>query len=78
MLSFHPLLVGGNPFATTSIYTLIAYLEREWGVHFPVGGTGSLVRGLLDLIDGLGGRASPERGRGRDRRGGRGRPAVCD
>ncbi len=54
-LSFHPLLVGGNPFATTSIYTLIAYLEREWGVHFPIGGSGVLVRGLLDLIDGLGG-----------------------
>jgi phytoene desaturase len=56
VLSFHPLLVGGNPFATTSIYTLIAYLEREWGVHFPIGGTGALVRGLLDLMDGLGGR----------------------
>jgi phytoene desaturase len=55
VLSFHPLLVGGNPFATTSIYTLIAYLEREWGVHFPIGGTGALVRGLLDLIEGLGG-----------------------
>jgi len=54
-LSFHPLLVGGNPFTTTSIYTLIAYLEREWGVHFPIGGSGELVRGLLDLIDGLGG-----------------------
>ncbi len=55
VLSFHPLLVGGNPFATTSIYTLIAYLEREWGVHFPIGGTGALVNGLLGLIDGLGG-----------------------
>jgi len=55
VLSFHPLLVGGNPFATTSIYTLIAYLEREWGVHFPIGGTGALVQGLLDLIKGLGG-----------------------
>ena len=54
-LRFHPLLVGGNPFTTTSIYTLIAYLEREWGVHFPIGGSGELVRGLLDLIDGLGG-----------------------
>ncbi len=55
VLSFHPLLVGGNPFSTTSIYTLIAYLEREWGVHFPIGGSGVLVGGLLDLIDGLGG-----------------------
>ncbi|MCU0655541.1 MAG: phytoene desaturase family protein, partial [Polyangiaceae bacterium] len=52
VLSFHPLLVGGNPYSTTSIYTLIAYLERKWGVHFPMGGTGALVRGLADLIEG--------------------------
>jgi hypothetical protein len=43
--SFHSLLVGGNPFATSSIYTLIHALEREWGVWFPRGGTGALVRG---------------------------------
>ena len=55
VLSFHPLLVGGNPFNTTSIYSLIPYLERKWGVHFPIGGTGSLVRGLVDLIEGQGG-----------------------
>jgi len=55
VLSFHPLLVGGNPFSTTSIYTLIAFLERKWGVHFPVGGTGALVRGLVRLIEGQGG-----------------------
>jgi phytoene desaturase len=55
VLSFHPLLVGGNPFTTTSIYSLIPYLERKWGVHFPIGGTGALVRGLLDLVQGLGG-----------------------
>jgi phytoene desaturase len=55
VLSFHPLLVGGNPFSTTSIYTLIAFLERKWGVHFPIGGTGALVEGLLGLIEGLGG-----------------------
>jgi phytoene desaturase len=47
VLSFHPLLVGGNPFSTTSIYTLIAFLERKWGVHFPMGGTGALVKGLV-------------------------------
>jgi phytoene desaturase len=56
VFSFHPLLVGGNPFHTTSIYSLIPHLERTWGVHFPMGGTGALVRGLVDLIDGLGGR----------------------
>ena len=54
VFSFHPLLVGGNPFSTTSIYCLIAYLERKWGVHFPVGGTGKLVSGLVDLIEGHG------------------------
>ena len=41
-LSFHSLLVGGNPFQTSSIYTLIHFLEREWGVHFPEGGTHAL------------------------------------
>src|SRR5512140_821851 len=55
VLSFHPLLVGGNPFSTTSIYALIAFLERNWGVHFPIGGTGALVRGLCSLIEGQGG-----------------------
>lgn len=51
VMSFHPLLVGGNPFSTTSIYTLIAFLERKWGVHFPIGGTGALVKGLVKLIE---------------------------
>jgi phytoene desaturase len=54
MLSFHPLLIGGNPFAASSIYSLIAFLERNWGVHFAMGGTGTLVRGLADLIAGQG------------------------
>ena len=55
VFSFHPLLVGGNPFTTTSIYSLIAFLERKWGVHFPIGGTGRLVDGLVGLIEGQGG-----------------------
>jgi phytoene desaturase len=54
-LSFHSLLVGGNPFETSSIYTLIHYLEREWGVFFPRGGTGALVRALTRLFAELGG-----------------------
>ena len=54
-LSFHSLLVGGNPFETSSIYTLIHYLERKWGVFFPKGGTGSLVRALVRLLEDLGG-----------------------
>jgi phytoene desaturase len=54
-LSFHPLLIGGNPFTATSIYCLISFLERRWGVHFAMGGTGELVRGLVRLIEGQGG-----------------------
>ena len=54
VLSFHPLLVGGNPFTTTAIYGMIAHLEREGGVHFAMGGTGSLVRGMVGLIEGQG------------------------
>ncbi len=54
--SFHPLLVGGNPFDTTSIYAMIHYLEREWGVHYALGGTGSIVNGLVKLIEELGGK----------------------
>jgi phytoene desaturase len=54
-LSFHSLLVGGNPFETSAIYTLIHYLERNWGVFFPRGGTGALVRALVQLFEELGG-----------------------
>ena len=49
--SIHPLLVGGNPFTTTSIYTLIHYLERRWGVFFAMGGTGKLVSELHRLME---------------------------
>ncbi len=54
-LSFHTLLVGGSPFETSSIYTLIHYLERKWGVFFARGGTGKLVAALVRLIEELGG-----------------------
>jgi len=56
VFSFHPLLVGGNPYSTTAVYTLIAHLERRHGVHFAMGGTGALVNGLVSLIEGQGGR----------------------
>ena len=49
-LSFHPLFVGGNPFKVTSIYGLIACLERRHGVHFAMGGTGRIVEGMVGLI----------------------------
>ncbi len=55
LFSFHSLLVGGNPFTTTSIYTLIHCLERKWGVYFPKGGTGTLVQALVKLFKELGG-----------------------
>jgi phytoene desaturase len=54
-LSFHPLFVGGNPFKVTSIYGLISFLERRYGVHFAMGGTGSLVDGMARLVEGQGG-----------------------
>lgn len=53
--SFHTLLVGGDPFKTSSIYALIHALERKWGVWFPRGGTGALVAGLAKLFTDLGG-----------------------
>src|SRR5271155_4344481 len=55
IFSFHPLLVGGNPFQTTSIYALIHSLERRWGVHYVMGGTGALVQAFGDLFTELGG-----------------------
>ncbi len=56
VMSFHPLFIGGNPFQVTSIYGLISHLERAAGVHFAMGGTGSLVKGLVDLVEGQGNR----------------------
>lgn len=53
--SFHPLLVGGNPFSTSAIYTLIHWIERQWGVFFPKGGTGALVNALVRLFEEQGG-----------------------
>lgn len=55
VFSFHPLLVGGNPFSSSAIYTLIHYLERNWGVFFVKGGTGALVAALVRLFEELGG-----------------------
>ncbi len=54
VMSFHPLLIGGNPMAVTCVYSLITSLERKWGVHWAMGGTGSLVAGLAGLIRGQG------------------------
>jgi len=50
LFSMHPLLVGGNPFTTTSIYGLILYLEKKWGIHYSMGGTGQIIKGFEKLM----------------------------
>lgn len=55
VFSFHPLLIGGNPFEASSLYALIHPLEQEWGVWFAMGGTGALVRGMAQLFEEIGG-----------------------
>lgn len=56
VFSFHPLLVGGDPQHAPAIYAMITYLERKWGVHFAKGGMGAVVKGLVRLLEQLGGR----------------------
>jgi phytoene desaturase len=55
VFSFHPLLIGGNPFQASSIYSMIHFLERKWGVHFAMGGTGAVVNALVQLFREMGG-----------------------
>tara|TARA_R110002020_G_scaffold369094_2_gene580864 strand:+ start:2379 stop:3911 length:1533 start_codon:yes stop_codon:yes gene_type:complete len=54
-LSFHPLFIGGNPMRSSGVLSLISYLEREYGVHYAMGGTHALVKGIAGLIAGQGG-----------------------
>ncbi|MGE9290448.1 MAG: phytoene desaturase [Puniceicoccales bacterium] len=56
VFSFEPLLIGGNPLRSSAIYSMIHYLEKTWGVHFAMGGTGALVQGLVRLFEDIGGR----------------------
>ena len=72
VFSFEPLLIGGNPLRSSSIYSMIHYLEKTWGVHFAMGGTGALVSGLVRLFEDMGGRLDA----GRAGRGDRGRRAA--
>ncbi|MEN9420072.1 MAG: hypothetical protein RI988_3693, partial [Pseudomonadota bacterium] len=58
VFSFHPLLIGGNPLKVTSAYSLIHTLERRFGVHWAMGGTGALIRAMVKL---LGSRGVPVR-----------------
>jgi phytoene desaturase len=50
--SFHPLFIGGNPYSASAYYCLISYLEKTYGVHYAIGGTGALARGMVKLIEG--------------------------
>ena len=50
VMSFPPLLIGGNPFSVTCVYSLIHILERRWGVHSAMGGTGAIVKALVNLL----------------------------
>lgn len=55
VFSFEPLLVGGNPQKVPAIYAMIHFVERTWGIHFAMGGTGSLVDGFVRKFEDLGG-----------------------
>ena len=54
VMSFHPLLIGGNPYSVTCVYALIHALERKWGVHSAMGGTGAIVQALVKLLEARG------------------------
>lgn len=55
VFSFEPLLVGGNPLRVPGIYAMIHFVEKHWGIHFAMGGTGALVQGLVRKFEELGG-----------------------
>lgn len=55
VFSFNPLLIGGNPFRVSAIYSMIHHLEREWGMHYVQGGTNRLVSALAGLYQSMGG-----------------------
>ncbi|MGF1530338.1 MAG: phytoene desaturase [Puniceicoccaceae bacterium] len=55
VFTFEPLLIGGSPLKSSAIYSMIHYLEKTYGVHFAMGGTGALVRGLVRMFEDLGG-----------------------
>ena len=54
-LSFHPLFIGGDPMHVTSIYALVAYLEKEFGVHYAMGGVQEIARAMTRVIQSQGG-----------------------
>jgi phytoene desaturase len=54
-LSFHPLFIGGDPMHVTSMYILVAYLEKEFGVHYAMGGLAGMAQAMARVIEGQGG-----------------------
>lgn len=55
VFSFETLLVGGNPLSVPAIYAMIHFVEKTWGIHFAMGGTGALIRGFVQKLEELGG-----------------------
>jgi phytoene desaturase len=55
VFSFEPLLVGGSPLNVPAIYAMIHFVEKTWGIHYAMGGTGALVAGLARKFEELGG-----------------------
>lgn len=53
--SFHPLFIGGDPFRVTSMYILVSHLEKEFGVHYAIGGVEAIAKAMVDVIEGQGG-----------------------
>ncbi|GAA5513350.1 Phytoene desaturase (lycopene-forming) [Deinococcus carri] len=56
VFSFETLLIGGNPLSVPAIYAMIHFVEKTWGIHYALGGTGALVRALAQKFGELGGR----------------------
>ncbi|WP_371587423.1 phytoene desaturase [Rhodovulum sp. P5] len=54
-LSFHPLFIGGDPFNVTSMYILVSYLEKEFGVHYAMGGVAAIAKAMADVVEWQGG-----------------------
>ena len=55
VFSFETLLIGGNPLSVPAIYAMIHFVEKTWGIHYAMGGTGALVRAFVRKFEELGG-----------------------
>ena len=54
--SFHPLFIGGDPFRVTSMYILVSHLEKEFGVHYAIGGVEAIAKAMGRVVEDQGGR----------------------